>query len=40
MGWWAVVHEEQDEETWGKQFWARIDAAAPTDMFTVVDAHI
>jgi hypothetical protein len=40
MGWWGVVHDEKDRDTWNTQFAALIDGLSPETWLTVVDCHI
>jgi hypothetical protein len=40
MGWWAVVHNEKDEEKWLEEFNKLVRGLPPETMLTVVDCHI
>ena len=40
MGWWGVVHDEKDEDTWNREFAALFDSMPPDTWVTVVDCHI
>ena len=40
MGWWGMVSDEEDRDTWYKQFSDLIDGLPDNTMLTVVDCHI
>jgi|GEM_PF-1585060 hypothetical protein len=40
MGWWGVVHNEQDRDAWNEQFMALVESLPDDTLFTVVDCHI
>jgi hypothetical protein len=40
MGWWGVVHDEKDEDTWNAEFTKLLDGLKPETWLTVVDCHI
>jgi hypothetical protein len=40
MGWWGMVSDEEDRDTWYKQFSDLIDGLPDDTMLTVVDCHI
>lgn len=40
MGWWGVVTDEQDYDTWNKEFTKLIDDVPGDTLITVVDCHI
>jgi hypothetical protein len=40
MGWWGMVSDEEDRDTWYKQFSDLIDGLPDDTLLTVVDCHI
>lgn len=40
MGWWGVVHDEKEEETWDKEWKELIKELVPNTILTAVDFHI
>ena len=40
MGWWGVVHDEQDQELWNKEFNKLVDNLSDNTLLTIVDCHI
>jgi len=40
MGWWGVVSNEQDRDTWAEQVASMIDALPEDTLITLVDCHI
>lgn len=40
MGWWGIVSDEKDRDTWRREFNALIDGVSDDTLLTVVDCHI
>ena len=40
MGWWGVVHDEENEDEWERRFADLIDSLEDDALLTVVDCHI
>lgn len=40
MGWWAMVHDEKDEDEWCCKFNELIDSVPDDTLLTIVDCHI
>jgi hypothetical protein len=40
MGWWGVVHDEKDEDTWNTQFHKLLNSLPSETLVTLVDCHI
>ncbi len=40
MGWWGMVHNEKDTETWDSQFTNLLDGLPDDTLLTIVDCHI
>ena len=40
MGWWGMVSNEEDMDTWVTKFWELIDGLPDDTIITVVDCHI
>ena len=40
MGWWGVVRNEKEKDTWAEEFAKLVDGMPPETWLTVVDCHI
>jgi hypothetical protein len=40
MGWWGMVHDEKDKDSWQKEFTKLFDSLPDDTLITVVDCHI
>ena len=40
MGWWAIVHNAKDEDTWDKEFRSLIANVSDDEVISVYDCHI
>jgi hypothetical protein len=40
MGWWGCVHDEKDDDEWGRQFSDLFDSLPDDTLLTMVDCHI
>ena len=40
MGWWGIVKNEKDADTWGKEFNLLIDSLPDDTLLSAYDCHI
>jgi hypothetical protein len=40
MGWWAIVHDEKNQDDWNKQFSELLDSLSDDTLLSVYDCHI
>ncbi len=40
MGWWGMISDEKEEDTWRSEFAKLVDDLSPDTLLTVVDCHI